>query len=180
VQIFENKGEVMGASNPHPHGQVWALDALPNEPAKEEERQKAYFAEHGRPLLVDYAGLELERAERLVVSNQDWLALVPYWAVWPFEALLLPRRPVLRLPDLAGDERWAGMAPHWTATITPTGSYTPISTRPCCAQPPSRNSWWATRCSASRSATSPRSRRQKGYVVSRKYTTRCNANKEHL
>jgi UDPglucose--hexose-1-phosphate uridylyltransferase len=105
VQVFENKGEVMGASNPHPHGQVWALDALPNEPAKEEERQKAYFAEHGRPLLVDYAGLELERAERLVVSNQDWLALVPYWAVWPFEALLLPRRPVLRLPDLAGDER---------------------------------------------------------------------------
>jgi len=105
VQVFENKGEAMGASNPHPHGQVWALDALPNEPAKEEEHQKAYFTEHGRPLLVDYAVLELEREERLVVANEDWLALVPYWAVWPFEVLLLPRRPVLRLPDLGGDER---------------------------------------------------------------------------
>jgi len=105
VQVFENKGEVMGASNPHPHGQIWALDALPNEPAKEEERQKAYFAEHGRPLLADYAALELDRAERLVVTNEVWLALVPYWAVWPYEVLLLPRRPVLRLPELAGDER---------------------------------------------------------------------------
>jgi UDPglucose--hexose-1-phosphate uridylyltransferase len=105
VQVFENKGEAMGASNPHPHGQIWALDALPNEPAKEEARQKAYFAEYGRALLMDYAKLELEGAERLVVANQDWLVLVPYWAVWPFETLLLPRRPVLRLPDLAGDER---------------------------------------------------------------------------
>ena len=105
VQVFENKGEVMGASNPHPHGQIWALDALPNEPAKEEERQKAYFAEHGRPLLADYAALELDRVERLVVTNEVWLALVPYWAVWPYEVLLLPRPPVLRLPELAGDER---------------------------------------------------------------------------
>ncbi len=105
VQVFENKGEVMGASNPHPHGQVWALDVLPNEPAKEEECQRAYFAEYRRPLLMDYTALELEGGERLVVANDSWLALVPYWAVWPFEVLLLPRRPVLRLPDLAGGER---------------------------------------------------------------------------
>jgi UDPglucose--hexose-1-phosphate uridylyltransferase len=105
VQVFENKGEMMGASNPHPHGQIWAMDALPNEPAKEEARQRAYFAEHGRRLLMDYAALELEQEERLVVSNESWLALVPYWAVWPFETLLLPRRPVSRLPDLSEAER---------------------------------------------------------------------------
>ena len=105
VQVFENKGEIMGCSNPHPHGQVWALDDLPNEPAKEELHQREYYAEKGRPLLVDYADLETELGERLVVSNESWLALVPYWAVWPFETLLLPRRPVLRLPDLSGEER---------------------------------------------------------------------------
>jgi UDPglucose--hexose-1-phosphate uridylyltransferase len=105
VQVFENKGAAMGASNPHPHGQIWALDTLSNEPAKEEERQRAYFAEQGRQLLMDYAALELEQEERLVVSNESWLALVPYWAVWPFETLLLPRRPVYRLPDLSEAER---------------------------------------------------------------------------
>ena len=105
VQVFENKGEVMGCSNPHPHGQIWALDKLPNEPAKEDARQRAYAAEHGRPLLLDYAELELEQKERLVLANQHWLALVPYWAVWPFEILLLPRRRVSHLPDLSEDER---------------------------------------------------------------------------
>jgi UDPglucose--hexose-1-phosphate uridylyltransferase len=105
VQIFENKGEIMGCSNPHPHGQVWAGDALPNEPAKEERRGRAYFEEHGSPLLLDYADLESARGERLVVENGDWLAVVPYWAVWPFEMLLLPRRHLLRLPDLTDAER---------------------------------------------------------------------------
>ncbi|RME77580.1 MAG: UDP-glucose--hexose-1-phosphate uridylyltransferase, partial [Chloroflexi bacterium] len=105
VQVFENKGAIMGCSNPHPHGQIWAGSALPNEPAKEERQQKAYFAEHGSPLLVDYAGLEAGRQERVVVENEHWLAVVPYWAVWPFETLLLPRRHVLRLPDLSGEER---------------------------------------------------------------------------
>jgi UDPglucose--hexose-1-phosphate uridylyltransferase len=105
VQIFENKGEVMGCSNPHPHGQIWAQNTLPNEPAKEELRQRAYFAEHASPLLLDYAGLETERGERVVVGNGDWLAVVPYWAVWPFETLLLPRRHALRLPDLDDTER---------------------------------------------------------------------------
>jgi UDPglucose--hexose-1-phosphate uridylyltransferase len=105
VQVFENKGAMMGCSNPHPHGQVWALDSLPNEPAKEEKQQHAYFAGHGCPLLLDYVELEAERQERLVVDNEHWLAVVPYWAVWPFETLLLPRRHVLRLPDLTGDER---------------------------------------------------------------------------
>jgi len=105
VQVFENKGIAMGCSNPHPHGQIWALDALPNEPSKEEFEQRRYWEESGRSLLVEYADLEAEKEERIVVQNDDWLAVVPYWAVWPFEILLLPRRPVQRLPDLHEDER---------------------------------------------------------------------------
>jgi UDPglucose--hexose-1-phosphate uridylyltransferase len=105
VQVFENKGEIMGSSNPHPHGQVWALDDLPNEPAKEERQQREYFNQQQRPLLLDYVALEMEMGERVVVSNESWVALVPYWAVWPFEILLLPRRHVLRLPDLGDGER---------------------------------------------------------------------------
>lgn len=105
VQLFENRGEMMGASNPHPHGQLWAGSALPNEPAKEERSQKAYLAEHDLPLLLDYAQLETRLQERIVLENADWLVVVPYWAVWPFETLLLPRRHVLRLPDLTDAER---------------------------------------------------------------------------
>ena len=105
VQVFENKGEMMGCSNPHPHGQVWGIDVLPNEPAKEDREQRRYREREGRSLLVDYAALEDQRRERLVLENADWLAVVPYWAVWPFELLLLPRRAVLRLPDLNASER---------------------------------------------------------------------------
>ncbi len=105
VQVFENKGEIMGCSNPHPHGQIWAGSALPNEPAKEEEHQKDYFEETGRVLLLDYLDLESEQKSRIVVENTYWLAVVPYWALWPFETLLMPRRHVLRLPDLSDEER---------------------------------------------------------------------------
>lgn len=105
VQVFQNKGAMMGASNPHPHGQIWAEDALPEEPDKEDRQQRAYYEVNGSPLLLDYARLEAEKQERLVVSNDHWLALVPYWAIWPFETLLLPRRHVLRLPDLSEAER---------------------------------------------------------------------------
>ncbi len=105
VQVFENKGEAMGASNPHPHGQIWAEDILPNEALAEDHHQRAYYEAHGSSLLVDYAQLEAGQGERVVVENEDWLAVVPYWAVWPFETLLLPRRHVLRLPDLTAAER---------------------------------------------------------------------------
>jgi UDPglucose--hexose-1-phosphate uridylyltransferase len=105
VQIFENKGEVMGCSNPHPHGQVWAGVALPNEPQKEDLQQREHFTARGVPLLVEYAELETEQRERVVVENEHWLVVVPYWAFWPFETLLLPRRHVLRLPDLTEPER---------------------------------------------------------------------------
>jgi len=105
VQVFENKGGIMGCSNPHPHGQIWAGSALPNEPAKEEIQQKRYFGETGNILLIDYLSLEQEQKSRIVVENSHWLAVVPYWALWPFEILLMPRRHVLRLPDLNDDER---------------------------------------------------------------------------
>jgi UDPglucose--hexose-1-phosphate uridylyltransferase len=105
VQVFENKGAIMGCSNPHPHGQIWALSDLPNEARKEDGQQRAYWRENGRSLLLDYAALEEKEGERLVCANDHWLAVVPFWAVWPFELLLLPRRPVLRLPDLSDAER---------------------------------------------------------------------------
>ena len=105
VQVFENKGPMMGCSNPHPHGQVWALDALPNEAAREQETQAQYYAENGRTLLSDYVAVESEQGERVVEADDHWLAVVPYWAVWPFEILLAPRRPVTHLDALTEVER---------------------------------------------------------------------------
>jgi UDPglucose--hexose-1-phosphate uridylyltransferase len=105
VQVFENKGDVMGCSNPHPHGQIWASDFIPNEPAKEDRQQKAHWEKNHSPLLVDYLNLELQSGDRVVVENEHWVVLVPYWATWPYETLLLPRRHVLRLPDLTDAER---------------------------------------------------------------------------
>lgn len=105
VQVFENKGDLMGCSNPHPHGQVWAGDALPNEPAKEEASQRAYRERHGSVLLLDYVREELGRGERVVDSDADWVVLVPFWAVWPYEVMVLPREPVLRLHDLTAPQR---------------------------------------------------------------------------
>jgi UDPglucose--hexose-1-phosphate uridylyltransferase len=105
IQVFENKGEIMGCSNPHPHGQIWASNFLPNEPTKEDRKQLAYWREQGSPLLIDYLKLELEQEARIVVQNADWVALLPYWATWPYELMLLPRRPIARLPDLQDSER---------------------------------------------------------------------------
>ena len=107
VQIFENKGAIMGCSNKHPHGQIWAINSLPNEPLKEDVQQHQYWQQEKRPLLLDYAQLEQEQQIRIIVANNHWLAVVPYWAMWPFETLLLPRRHVLRLPDLDDSERHA-------------------------------------------------------------------------
>ncbi len=105
VQLFENKGAVMGCSNPHPHGQIWAGSALPNEPNKEDINQKAYFEKYDKVLLLDYLELEAQRQERIVAENEHWMVVLPYWALWPFETLLMPKRHVLRLPDLTHEER---------------------------------------------------------------------------
>lgn len=105
VQLFENKGAAMGCSNPHPHGQVWASSFLPNEAAAEDRQQRQHLDQHGSPLLLELAKKEAGTGTRTVVENEHWLAVVPFWAIWPFEVLLLPRRHVLRLPDLSGEER---------------------------------------------------------------------------
>ena len=106
VQVFENKGAAMGCSNPHPHGQIWAGDFIPEEPAKEDLSQKDYFREHGRSLLLDYAAEELRDGSRIVVEGDHWFAVVPYWALWPYEALLLPKREIVtRLTSLPVSHR---------------------------------------------------------------------------
>lgn len=105
VQIFENKGAVMGCSNPHPHGQIWASDFLPDLPAKAHRAQQRYYQRHGRALLSDYVTEELMRRERIVVETECWLAVIPYWAAWPFETLLLPKISVQRMTDLNTEQR---------------------------------------------------------------------------
>lgn len=105
VQVFENKGAMMGASNPHPHCQVWAEEHVPAEPAKELRSTSAYYADHGKCLLCDYLDLEIKAEERIALKNEHVVALVPFWAVWPFETIVLPRRHAGALPDLDGAER---------------------------------------------------------------------------
>jgi UDPglucose--hexose-1-phosphate uridylyltransferase len=105
VQIFENRGAMMGASNPHPHGQIWATEHIPNEPTLELAAQQDYLAHHNTQLLAAYLNLELEQRERVVAENETWAALVPFWAVWPFELLLLPKQNVARIEALTSAQR---------------------------------------------------------------------------
>lgn len=107
VQIFENKGAIMGCSNPHPHGQIWSSSSVPVEPAKESKAQKEYFEKHGTTLLSDYLKAELTKKDRLVVENDHFVALVPFWAVWPFETMIISRRPVQNILQLTDEERTA-------------------------------------------------------------------------
>jgi UDPglucose--hexose-1-phosphate uridylyltransferase len=104
VQVFENHGVEMGASNPHPHGQIWAGSALPSEAEREDGSQRRYLGGHARRLLLDYADRELD-GRRVVDASPHWLVVVPFWAMWPYETLLLPRRPVGRLADLDDAQR---------------------------------------------------------------------------
>jgi UDPglucose--hexose-1-phosphate uridylyltransferase len=105
VQVFENRGAMMGASSPHPHCQVWANEHVPTEPAKELRSQSAYLDEHGTCLLCDYVSIESEAGERIVLRNEHFIVLVPFWAVWPFETMVISRRHVGSLPDLNDSER---------------------------------------------------------------------------
>jgi UDPglucose--hexose-1-phosphate uridylyltransferase len=104
VQIFENRGAIMGASNPHPHGQIWASCSMPNEPAKEQSSQGEHLR-RGTCLLCDYLALEHNHGERLICDNESFSALVPFWAIWPFEAMLISKRHVTGMDELRGDER---------------------------------------------------------------------------
>ncbi len=105
VQIFENKGAIMGCSNPHPHGQIWSSLSVPVEPAKECVTQQAWFDKHGRTLLGDYLAAELEKKVRIVAENDSFVALIPFWAVWPFEAMIISRRAVQNILQLTAAER---------------------------------------------------------------------------
>lgn len=105
VEVFENRGEMMGCSNPHPHCQIWASSVVPTEVAKEQAAQEEYFRAHGRTLLSDYLEHELTNGERVVCLNKHFAALVPWWAIWPFETMVLSRRPVTGLDELSSDER---------------------------------------------------------------------------
>jgi UDPglucose--hexose-1-phosphate uridylyltransferase len=104
VQVFENKGEVMGCSNPHPHSQIWSTSAIPVEPAKEIAAQTAYLHEHGSCLLCDYLAAERKAGERLVCENDHFTALAPFWAVWPFELMVVAHRHAGSLTDLNAAE----------------------------------------------------------------------------
>jgi UDPglucose--hexose-1-phosphate uridylyltransferase len=118
VQIFENRGAMMGASNPHPHGQIWASRSIPNEVVAELGGQRAYFEERGTVLLCEYLALEESIGERMVAANASFAAVVPYWAVWPFEVMVLPRRAVTQLEELTDAERsdFAAILQQVTAT----------------------------------------------------------------
>jgi UDPglucose--hexose-1-phosphate uridylyltransferase len=105
VQVFENKGVAMGCSNPHPHGQVWASDFVPNELAKAEKSQKSYLDKYSRSLLMDYAQKESTDGARTVVETDHWIAVVPYWAAWPFETLLMPKFKCARLTDVNNTQK---------------------------------------------------------------------------
>jgi UDPglucose--hexose-1-phosphate uridylyltransferase len=105
IQIFENKGELMGCSNPHPHGQIWAQRSIPTDPAKEIARMEEHQRIHGSCLLCEYLALEMKEEERIVLQNDDLGVIVPFWAVWPFETIILPRRHVASIGQFTDPER---------------------------------------------------------------------------
>ncbi len=107
VQIFENRGAMMGASNPHPHCQIWATEHVPDEPAKETEAMLAYRSEHGSCLLCDYQKTEAGQGTRVVAENDEFLVVVPWWAVWPFETLVIARQHLRSLADFTQSQRAA-------------------------------------------------------------------------
>ena len=180
VQVFENRGAMMGASNPHPHGQIWATATIPNEPSATGGASPRIARPTARCLLCDYLALEtVARRARGRARTRTFVAVVPFWAVWPFETLVLPRRHVAgsRRPDVGRTRRAGGhaQAPDDalrqpvrdavsvldgipsaavpTARRTTRGICTPTSIRRCCARRPCASSWSASRCSACRSAT---------------------------
>ncbi len=107
VQIFENKGQMMGCSNPHPHGQIWAQSDVPVEPAKEGKQQGDYYQRFQTSLLQDYVALELKEKERIVINNEHFLVVVPFWAVWPFETMIISKRHFQNILQMTEEEKQA-------------------------------------------------------------------------
>lgn len=104
IQIFENKGDIMGCSNPHPHGQIWASSSIPVELQKETFQQQQYFDKHGKSLLSAYLNVELQQKDRIVVENEHFVALVPFWAVWPYETMIISKRHVQQITQFTAEE----------------------------------------------------------------------------
>ena len=117
VQIFENKGSVMGCSNPHPHGQIWAQSSLPTQIEKTQANLKKYFAQHGKSLLADYLEEELKRDERVVAQNSHFAVLVPFWATWPYETLIVSKRHFGNITEMTAEESKAFAAILKTITV---------------------------------------------------------------
>ena len=181
VQIFENRGAMMGASNPHPHGQIWSTGFVPDEPAAETVAQREHLAKTGHCLLCDYLAAEDGEGERVIFENDHFTVLVPWWATWPFEALVVSRRHIGAMPDFNDDEREGladalrrmatrfdnlfetsfpytigfHQAPTDPEALTRSGISMPISIHPCCVQRRCGNSWWALKCWVCHNATSP-------------------------
>ena len=184
VQIFENRGAMMGASNPHPHCQIWSNHSLPNEIVKEQAAQLAWRREHGTCLLCEYARIESAMPDRKVEENDGFLAVVPFWAVWPFEVMIVARRHYGAVDALpAGNAtrwrisssasppattgcstshspiRWGSISVPPMARCMTNGISTCTSTRPCCAPRRCASFWWDMKCWRCRSATSRPRRR---------------------
>ncbi len=105
IQIFENKGAIMGCSNPHPHGQIWAQKSIPDEPFKKQKAQLKYWEKHQKSLLSDYLNKELDKKDRILLENEHFVGLVPFWATWPFEAMIIPKRHIGRISDMTNAEK---------------------------------------------------------------------------
>ena len=116
IQIFENKGPIMGCSNPHPHGQIWAQESLPVEPGKKQTHQLMHYSKQGTDLLGDYLQEELDAEERILFQNEHFVVMVPFWAVWPYESMIVPRRHMRRIVEMSEDEQGAlAEAYQWSA-----------------------------------------------------------------
>ncbi|MCH7414369.1 UDP-glucose--hexose-1-phosphate uridylyltransferase [Belliella sp. R4-6] len=109
VQIFENKGEVMGCSNPHPHGQIWAQESIPDEPLKKQQSFSSYFLKNGENMVSAYLNAELKKSERIIYQNEHFVVLVPFWAAWPFEAMIAPKKAISSIAKMS-DEEMASLA----------------------------------------------------------------------
>ena len=107
IQIFENKGDIMGNSNPHPHGQIWAQKTIPVEPLKKTYQQKKYFEEKNSGLLADYLKIELQKNERIVYENKHFVIIVPFWATWPYETMIIPKRMMEDISKMTNEEKYA-------------------------------------------------------------------------
>ncbi|WP_369048702.1 UDP-glucose--hexose-1-phosphate uridylyltransferase [Tenacibaculum sp. UWU-22] len=105
VQIFENKGAVMGCSNPHPHGQIWSESSVPNEVLKKDIQQKKYYAQHGKTLLENYVEQEIQKQERIIFENEAFVVLVPFWAIWPYETMIIPKKSAKDIQNLTPEMR---------------------------------------------------------------------------